>query len=118
MKAQGYERKHLPFASPLQPYAAWYAMIFCLFICFFSGWAVFLKDKWNTATFITNYLPLGLFPILYACAKYHYYRKGEALSWKKVEEMDFVSDIAEIEADTYDEPPPKNRWEALWAWLM
>jgi amino acid transporter len=34
MKAQGYERKHLPFASPLQPFAAWYAMIFCLVICF------------------------------------------------------------------------------------
>ena len=22
----------------------------------FSGWAVFLKDNWNTATFVTNYL--------------------------------------------------------------
>ena len=61
MKAQGYERKHLPFASPLQPFAEWYAMIFCLVICFvsrqffssvwtfhrpfnqFSGFATFLK---------------------------------------------------------------------------
>ncbi|KAJ6627535.1 hypothetical protein B0H10DRAFT_1995109 [Mycena sp. CBHHK59/15] len=36
MKAQGYDRKLLPFASPLQPHAAWYAMIFCLLICFVS----------------------------------------------------------------------------------
>ncbi|KAJ7367999.1 amino acid permease/ SLC12A domain-containing protein [Mycena albidolilacea] len=43
MKAQGYDRKLLPFASPLQPFAAWYAMFFCVIICFFSGWSVFLK---------------------------------------------------------------------------
>ncbi|KAJ7688439.1 amino acid permease-domain-containing protein [Mycena rosella] len=73
MKAQGYDRKHLPFASPLQPFAAWYGMIFCIVICFFSGWATLLKGHWDTATFVTNYLPFALFPVL---------------------------DIAQIEADT------------------
>ena len=33
MKAQGIDRKSLPFSSPLQPYAAWYAAIGCLVIC-------------------------------------------------------------------------------------
>jgi amino acid permease len=33
MKAQGIDRKSLPFSSPLQPYAAWYAGISCLVIC-------------------------------------------------------------------------------------
>jgi amino acid permease len=33
MKAQGIDRKTLPFASPLQPFAAWYALICCLVIC-------------------------------------------------------------------------------------
>jgi len=32
--------------------------------------------------------------------------------------MDFHSGLAEIEADTYDEPPPKNKWEAFWKWLV
>jgi hypothetical protein len=32
--------------------------------------------------------------------------------------MDFYTNIAQIEADTYDEPPPKNRWEAFWQWLV
>lgn len=36
MKAQGYDRSKLPFASKLNPYAAWYAMGFCLLICFVS----------------------------------------------------------------------------------
>jgi len=79
----------------------------------FSGWTVFLKDNWDTATFLTNYFPLALFPILYAGAKW----------WKRTpmlepSEMDFQSGLAEIEADTYDEPPPKNKVEKFWQWLV
>ena len=53
------------------------------------------------------------FPILYAGAKY----------WKRSEpvpasEMDFHTGIDEIEANTYDEPPPKNKMEAFWQWLV
>ena len=36
----------------------------------------------------------------------------------KAEEMDFVSGLAEIEADCYDEPPPRNWVEKVWAWLV
>jgi len=113
MKVQGYDRAKLPFASVLQPYAAYYATFMCLFICLFSGWSVFLKGNWNVANFVTNYLPLVLFPILYIGARI----------WRRVPvvapaDMDFVSGIAEIEADCYDEPPPRNGFERFWAWLM
>ena len=84
-----------------------------IYVSQFSGWAVFLKDNWNTATFITNYLPLIMFPIFYIGAKL----------WKRspvilASEMDFQSGLAEIEADTYDEPPPRNNWEKFWQWLV
>ncbi|KAJ6516211.1 amino acid permease [Mycena sanguinolenta] len=118
MKAQGYDRTHLPFASRLQPFAAWYALVFCLVIAFFSGWAVFLKNGWVAADFVTNYLPFALFPVLYGVSKLYYWRKGGSLYWIPAEKMDFVTNIAEIEADTYDEPPPRNKLEAFWAWLM
>ncbi|KAF8474307.1 amino acid permease/ SLC12A domain-containing protein [Gautieria morchelliformis] len=60
LKAQGIPRRTLPFASPLQPYAAWYSMIATFVVCFFSGNGVFFKGAWATDTFITNYLPLML----------------------------------------------------------
>ncbi|KAF9036416.1 amino acid permease [Hymenopellis radicata] len=113
LKAQHFDRSTMPFASSLQPYAAWYAMIACIVICFFSGWSVFLKDNWDQATFVTNYFPLMLFPVLYIGAKL-YYKKP----WVKPEDMDFVTDIAEIEAEMYDEPPPRNKLEAFWGWLV
>lgn len=36
----------------------------------------------------------------------------------KPKEMDFTTGLAEIEADTYDETPPRNIWEKFWAWLV
>ncbi|KAJ3479841.1 hypothetical protein NLI96_g8777 [Meripilus lineatus] len=93
-KVQGYDRSKLPYASKLQPFAAWYAMIACLVICFFSGWQVFLRDSWDTANFVTNYLPLALFPVLYIGAKL--WRRTPVV---KPADMDFVSGLAEIEAD-------------------
>jgi len=92
--AQGLDRAILPYTSRLQPYAAWFGAISCIVICFFSGWAVFLKGQWNTATFVTNYLPLALFPVWYFGARI----------WYKVppvrpEDMDFVTGVKEIEDD-------------------
>lgn len=130
-KRQGLDRSKLPYASPLQPYAAWYALCACVFICFvrllcypylfhalihllqFSGWAVFLRDSWDTATFVTNYLPLMLFPVLYIGAKL--WRRD---SIKKPDDMDFYSGLAEVEAASYDEPPPRNWLERFWSWLV
>jgi amino acid transporter len=36
LKAQGIDRRTLPFASKLQPFAAWYALGFILLICIVS----------------------------------------------------------------------------------
>ncbi|KAJ8084938.1 hypothetical protein AAF712_004532 [Marasmius tenuissimus] len=113
LKAQGYDRSKLPFYSRLQPYAAWYSAILTMLICILSGWRVFLEGNWATDVFITNYLPLVMFPIMYLGAKF--VRKTKIV---RVEEMDFVTNLAEIEAESYDEPPPKNKIEAFWRRLM
>lgn len=74
---------------------------------------MFLKGSWASDTFVTNYLPFALFPILYIGAKFWY--KDPI---KRPEEMDFISGIKEIESESWDEPPPANVWEKFWAWLM
>ena len=116
-KYQGFDRSKLPYASKLQPYAAYYAGIASWLICFvssvtftsdytlkvldahhtqFSGWKVFLKGGWDTATFVTNYIPFIMFPILYII-----WKVKTRVPVVKVAEMDFITNIAEIEADTY-----------------
>ena len=54
-----------------------------------------------------------LFPILYIGA-----RIWKRQSPLRAEAMDFYTGIAEIEAEDVDEPPPKNKLEAFWAWLV
>ncbi|KAI9567930.1 amino acid permease [Boletus coccyginus] len=106
MKAQGINRKTLPYASRLQPYAGWWCVCGSGFVLFFSGWDVFLKHNWSVSEFLTDYIPVILFPILYVAAKR--FMNVHTLS---VDEMDFVANVDEFKAMT-------NRAEALWRWLV
>ncbi|CAL1705952.1 unnamed protein product [Somion occarium] len=113
LKAQGIERKSLPYVGIGQPFLAWYGAIVSLFICIISGWTNFIKGNWATDQFVTNYLPLWLFPFLYLGA-----RLWKRSSFVTPERMDFKTGLAEIEAASYDEPPPRNWVEKWWDWLM
>ena len=57
---------------------------------------MFLKGNWEQDTFVTNYLPLLLFPILYFAAKF-----VTKVPLIRPHEMDFKSGLDEIEADTW-----------------
>jgi amino acid transporter len=111
--AQGLDRNLLPFKSSLQPYAAWYGLVTIVVILLLSGFSVFLHGNWDTADFITNYIPLIFAPILFVAATIVMKSR-----FVKVEEMDFVTGLDEVIAETYDEPPPKNIWEKFWLWIV
>ncbi|KAF8516104.1 amino acid permease [Hysterangium stoloniferum] len=113
LKAQGISRKSLPYASPLQPYAAWYTVIATLVICFFSGFTVFLKGGWASDAFVTNYLPLALFPLMYLISRFFFYKQKMVAP----QDMDFKGGLDEILAVSYDEPPPTSFMGRFWAWL-
>ncbi|KAG1814685.1 uncharacterized protein BJ212DRAFT_1300479 [Suillus subaureus] len=92
--AQGYDRKLLPYSSPLQPYASWWVIASSLVTLLFSGWQVFLKANWSNAMFVTTYLPIMLFPVLYGSAKYLM-----RVPLMKPGEMDFKSGTEDIDAE-------------------
>ena len=74
---------------------------------------MFLKGQWATDTFVTNYLPMVLFPLLYFGARI--WRRTRFI---RPEDMDFKSGLAEVEAASYDEPPPRTWIERVWSWLV
>ncbi|KAJ7233154.1 amino acid permease-domain-containing protein, partial [Mycena haematopus] len=98
--------KDLPFASPLQPFAAWYAMCFCIIICFFSGWAVFPERPMGHCNICYELLPFFLFPLLYAGAKYYYWRNGKGFAWSRLEDLDYVTNMRR------SKQTPKKRFRA------
>lgn len=111
--AQGLDRSLLPFKSSLQPYAAWYGLVTTSTILLFSGFSVFIRGNWDTADFVTNYIPLMIAPILFGVASF--VMKSKPI---KTEDMDFITGVDEVIADTYDELPPKNIWEKFWLWIF
>ncbi|KAH9858980.1 amino acid permease [Lenzites betulinus] len=113
LKAQGIDRNSLPYHSPLQPFAAWYATIGCFTAVLFSGWYVFLKGQWSASTFVTNYLPMAMFPVLYVGARWY-----KSTRLRPYEEMDFKSGLQEVLDASYDDPPPANWVQRAWSWLM
>merc|ERR1711939_160955 len=103
LKAQGIDRKLLPYRSPLQPFLAYFALIFSCVILFFQGFAVFIKGQWDTSTFVTSYFPIWFFPVLFVFYRYLWRRDERAPS---VHEMDFVSGSRDEQAFSEADPEP------------
>ncbi|KAI9362010.1 amino acid permease [Zopfochytrium polystomum] len=104
MKKQGIDRSKLPYIAPLQPYASWYALVLTLLVIIFSNWTVFTEGRWDTPSFVTNYLPIPVFILLYFGHKF-----TQGTSVVPLDQLDFVSDVQEIEALEEDESEDKNQ---------
>jgi len=51
--------------APFQPYAAWIGAISFSIILLTGGYAVFIKDHWDTETFFSSYFNIPLIFVLY-----------------------------------------------------
>lgn len=65
MKKQGIPRSALPWAAPLQPYITWVSMIIFSLLLLTGGYATFIHGHWSDETFVSSYINIPLFAILY-----------------------------------------------------
>jgi amino acid transporter len=108
-QVQGIDRNTLPYKGMFQPYAAYYGLVCTFVMAFVGGYTVFLNGFWAPADFVFAYFMIGLFPVLFLGWKF--IKKTHRV---KLEEMDLVTDLAEIEEYTRNfievrEPNPFNR---------
>ncbi|OCF32121.1 hypothetical protein I316_06277 [Kwoniella heveanensis BCC8398] len=92
LRAQNMSPKDLPYTSHLGVAGAWWIIGVILAVLLFSGWPVFRKGNWDTATFFGNYLPIGLFTLIFLFFKF--WRKTKFV---RASEMDLVSGVEEFE---------------------
>jgi amino acid transporter len=64
-KAQGLDRRSMPYFARFQPYSTWVALLFltCVVTCY--GYPVFLPGRWAIDTFFTFYLMVLVAPLLF-----------------------------------------------------
>lgn len=112
--AQGVDRDTLIFKSPFQPYLAWFAFTYFSMIVIFSGFSVFIHGNWNVQTFVTTYIGIPVFFLLYFFWKF--YKKT---SFIKPEDADITTGKALLDAEDAQWPPqiPRNIFERFWFWL-
>ncbi|KAF2206852.1 hypothetical protein CERZMDRAFT_63158 [Cercospora zeae-maydis SCOH1-5] len=64
-KAQGITYADLPYHSYFQPWGSWVAIAAFVFLCLINGFNVFWPDHWSPSSFLTAYIGIPLFLIIY-----------------------------------------------------
>ncbi|TFY64487.1 hypothetical protein EVJ58_g2599 [Rhodofomes roseus] len=103
LKVQGIDRTKFSYYSNLQPYLAWWAIGWLIFFILINGFAVFWV--WNTDSFITAYINIPIFAVLYVFWKVF----KRTRSWRP-DEMDFVTAIPTVEETELPEVPSTTFW--------
>ncbi|KAL8851732.1 MAG: hypothetical protein Q9221_003342 [Calogaya cf. arnoldii] len=102
----------LPFRSKLQPYLAYICIAVFTTLILLSGYKVFLPGYWKAANFLTGYIGIPIFLILYFG---HRWTVGkEDAWWHGVEEMDLVSGLAEVVAQEEPRTISDEKWYVKW----
>lgn len=108
-KAQGIDRKaELPWAAPFQPYTTWASLALFTILLFTGGFATFVKGNWSTETFVSSYINIPIFIVLYF--GYKWSMKSKIIPLSQIPIRDFI----QIHKDNPEPPATKKKgWQKL-----
>ncbi|KAL4794889.1 amino acid permease/ SLC12A domain-containing protein [Aspergillus venezuelensis] len=116
LKGQGYSREGLPYRNFLQPYTAWATLFMVLMVVLFSGFDVFTTGNFTASGFLTSYLNIAIFAVLYIFFKISLKSKIIPL-----DEIDFESEFNAIEQEKasgeYVVDDGKSWWKKCIHWF-
>ncbi|CUM67039.1 uncharacterized protein PRCAT00004727001 [Priceomyces carsonii] len=130
-KVQGIDRKKdLAYCSPLQPYGSYFALSICIVVIFIKNFTVFLGNEFTYKSFITGYIVLPVFLIMYF--GYKLIKKTSIIRSQDVdletfrdvvdaEEEKFASEEQERKAIREAEGNPKDKewfYEKIFGWIF
>ncbi|KAH8896908.1 hypothetical protein GQ53DRAFT_819159 [Thozetella sp. PMI_491] len=101
-KAQGISRDRLPYKSPFQPYMAWFTLLLLCLITLFSGYVVFIYGQWNVNSFLTYYIGIPIFLVLWAIS--WFILRDRIISLRQID----LSEIEVIERERESKPEEKK----------
>ncbi|GAA6030152.1 hypothetical protein JCM8097_009289 [Rhodosporidiobolus ruineniae] len=110
-KKQGFDRSELVYRAPLQPYLTYFTMVMLSLVLFFTKFTVFVNGHWDTADFVTSYLPIILFPVIFFVAYgwKRWIRRSPCQFWalQPLSELDLISGSRDEEEDDTPEATTK-----------
>lgn len=113
LEVQHYSRDDLPYKAPFQPWGSYFALITTGIITLFKGYDTFIPFKADT--FITAYIAIPIFFILWA--SYKVYHKTKIIPLDKVDLISGKRAIDEEEERFLIEQEklgPRTRLQRIW----
>ncbi|KAI1385380.1 amino acid permease/ SLC12A domain-containing protein [Hypoxylon trugodes] len=109
-KAQGIDRRTLPYYGYFQPYCGYIALTWMIIIEAIFGYSVFYKDKWDIGTFFSNYTMA-----LVAFCTFFGWKIFRRTRYVSPAEADLVWDKPAVDAyeASHNEPPTRFRDEIM-----
>lgn len=65
LRAQNIDRRTLPYYGYFQPYSAWIALVWMIFVVTTYGYSTFLPGNWSVSSFFTYYTMVLAAPLLF-----------------------------------------------------
>ncbi|KAI4596770.1 hypothetical protein KJ359_005113 [Pestalotiopsis sp. 9143b] len=111
-RAQGIDRRELPWAAPLQPYLSWASLVMFILLLLTSGYTTFLKGHWDTEVFVSSYINIPIILVLYF--GYKLVKKTSVIPLKDIPVRTFITIANE---NPEPAPAPKRglqKFNILW----
>lgn len=110
LKHRGISRDDLPFKASFMPYIAIYGFFFMILIIFIQGFTCF-TPKFNASDFVAAYISIGIFIGLWVF--FQIWFRGPLLV--PVSQIDIDTDRRDVEAEVWEDEPPKTLWDKFWS---
>lgn len=107
-KAQGIDRRELPWSHGWTYYSSWFALIMCIIFILTGGFSTFTRGGWDPSTFVTAYLDIPLV-ILFAVG-WKLYKKTKWISLTEIPIREALDDIRDNPEEII---PPAKGWQRL-----
>jgi amino acid transporter len=110
-KKQGIDRhKELPWAAPFQPFSTWASLVLLILVLFTGGFSTFIHGHWNTETFLSAYINIPIFLVLYF--GYKWWKKTRIIALVKIPIVGLIQFSLSQETSDY-EPQRKRKFEKV-----
>ncbi|KAJ5831868.1 hypothetical protein N7474_000179 [Penicillium riverlandense] len=105
-KRQGVDRhKELPWAAPFQPYSTWAALVLILLVLLTGGFSTFIHGHWNAEAFVSAYINIPIFLVLYF--GYKWWKKTHILALVNIPIVGLMQFY--LSEENLEPEPPRNK---------
>ncbi|CAR28992.1 ZYRO0F16654p [Zygosaccharomyces rouxii] len=109
LKQRGISRNDLPFKASFMPWIAIYSFFFMTLIILVQGFTCF-TPHFQASDFVASYISVGLFFVIWAVFQIWF----RCPLLVPIAEIDIDTDRRDVDAEVWEDEPPKTLWDKFW----